>query len=452
MTDLVLVNSPVHDYSAYPRYRSSYSTPVGLLYVGTAATRAGFRVSIIDAEARQLSPEEILGEVGRLKPRMVGLNTFSVNLRVVERIAEVLQEVAPIVVGGPHIASMPAEHFYQNLTAARTLVVGDGERAIVEILSGRNPEDIAGTYWRDEADGLRMNVKRAEVDLDLLDIPDRGLLPAEPYVRDGARWADISISRGCIFTCGFCAGSCKSNGSSYRTRSLDKVREELEHLTACYGVSGVQIVDDLPFANRRSLEAFLDMIENAGHTFEWELNLPLGFLRSLPEATIDRLAGLGLTRVNFGIESGEYQIRKRMGKKIQDDALEELVQRIASLGVSMKAYFIVGFPSETEVETTATFALAERLSLLSSAEGSGLFNPRIFVFKPMPGSAMWRDLRLQGHAEADLLGFEDFVLDQERYRKHAWSSTGQYAECSPERLRHLINDFYNRVGTLGGTG
>lgn len=56
MSDLVLINSPIHDYSRYPRYTSSYSTPVGLLYVATAAKGAGFDVSILDAEEKQLTP------------------------------------------------------------------------------------------------------------------------------------------------------------------------------------------------------------------------------------------------------------------------------------------------------------------------------------------------------------------------------------------------------------
>lgn len=444
MAELLLINAPVHDYSSYERYTSSSSTPVGLLYLATAAKAAGHEATVLDAEARQLSPAEITGEIYRRRPQFVGLNAFSVNLRVVERVSEEVRGTATLIVGGPHISAMPAEHFETRLTAASVLVRGDGEAAVVELLDGREPQDITGIYWRGGAGSVFATQPRPEVALDVLPIPDRTLLPTDPYERDSRRWTDVSISRGCIFTCRFCAGSCRSNGSTYRRRSPANVVRELRYLKDDLAVDGIQIVDDLPFRNRSSLEDFLDMIEREDLRFLWELNLPLGFLRALPDELIVRLAAAGLRRVNFGIESGDYRIRKSMGKKIQDAPLEALVRRLAGLEVTMKAYFIIGFPDETKSETQATLSLARRLKFAHGEEAS-MFNPRVFIYKPMPGSAMWSELIRQGYAEQDLLEYEDFSLDREHFRKHAWASGVAFAQYTPAELRSLINEFYNQV-------
>ena len=224
MTELLLINAPVHDYSVYERYLSSSSTPVGLLYLATAAAAAGHEVTVLDAEARQLSPAEITVEIHRRRPRFVGLNAFSVNLRVVEQVSEGIRGAATLVVGGPHVSAMPAAPFEPRLTAASVFVRSDGEAAVVELLDGHEPQDIPGIYWRGGAGSVRATRPRPEVALDVLPIPDRALLPTDPYERDGRRWADVSISRGCIFTCRFCAGSCRSNGSTRACSSTSPCR------------------------------------------------------------------------------------------------------------------------------------------------------------------------------------------------------------------------------------
>ncbi|WP_395108859.1 B12-binding domain-containing radical SAM protein, partial [Actinomadura sp. SCN-SB] len=314
MLDLLLVNSPIHDYSRYPRYVSSYSTPVGLLYVATAAREAGFAVAVLDAEERQLTPAEIAAEIERREPRVAGLNAFSVNLAIAEEIADRVAPSIEIVAGGPHVSSMPPGHFAKRLNRARILVRGDGERTIVDILRGAHPLTIPGVYFRDGIGDVVPTRQEPPLDLDALPVPDRTFLATEPYLRDGRRWMDISISRGCVFACAFCAGSCRSNGTTYRRRSLGSVRAEIHHLLAKYRIEGLQIVDDLPFDGTARLEEFLDLVERDRIAVQWEINFPLQFLRRLSTTTIGRLARAGVVRLSFGIESGSFETRRAMGK------------------------------------------------------------------------------------------------------------------------------------------
>ncbi|URN09428.1 B12-binding domain-containing radical SAM protein [Actinomadura madurae] len=446
MSDLVLINSPIHDYSRYPRYTSSYSTPVGLLYVATAAKGAGFDVSILDAEEKQLTPAEIASEIDRRKPRVAGFNAFSMNFPIVEDITERIPGPVTVIAGGPHVSTMPPGHFAKRLGRARILVRHDGEQKIVDILKGVHPLTIPGIHFRDAIGSIVTTAQDAPLDLDALPIPDRTLLATEPYLRDGRRWMDMSISRGCVFACTFCAGSCRSNGTSYRRRSLGSVRREVHHLRERHGVEGIQIVDDLPFDGRASLEAFLDFLERDEITLQWEVSFPLQFLRRLPGETIARAAAAGVARLSFGIESGSFDMRRAVGKLSKEPELYEVVGTLTRNRIASKGYFIIGFPGESKAEMESTIDLARGLHAAGRLGAEHLFRPRVFMFKPMPGSALWTRLRAEGRTEREMLDYSDFEVDKEYFRKHAWGAATRYSLVDAAEIHQMINRFYSEIG------
>jgi anaerobic magnesium-protoporphyrin IX monomethyl ester cyclase len=446
MHDLILVNSPIHDYSRYPRYASSYSTPVGLLYLATVAREAGFRVKILDAEAEQLPPLEIAREINSAKPAAAGFNAFSINFSIVEQIIDAIAPSIKVIVGGPHVSNMLPAHFAKRLSRAEILVRHDGEGKILEILKGVDPSAIPGIYFRDASGNIVANKEGVALDLDSLPIPDRTILATEPYVRDGLRWMDISISRGCIFSCKFCAGSCKSNGTTYRRRSTQSARTELRHLQAHHGVEGVQIVDDLPFNGRAELEEFLAMLDRERIRLTWEINFPLQFLRTLSSEHFIRMRKAGIARLSFGIESGSYRLRRAMGKLVKDDKLFEIIEALTGNGISAKGYFIIGFPGESRTEMAMTIDLAKRLFEVGRVGEKSFFRPRVFMFKPMPGSALWAQLLAEGYSEEEMLDYADFHVDNDYFKKHAWGAAVTYSLLDPHEIQEIINAFYNDIG------
>jgi radical SAM superfamily enzyme YgiQ (UPF0313 family) len=446
MPDLVLVNSPIHDYSRYPRYTSSYSTPVGLLYVATAAREAGFEVTVLDAEERQLAPAGIAQLINAESPRVVGFNVFSINFSIVETITGMIDPPITVIAGGPHISTMRPAHFSARLRGVDVLVRNDGEEKIVEILKGAHPVTVPGVYFRDAIGDIVVTGEGRTLDLDELPVPDRSFLTTEPYHRDGRRWMDISISRGCVFTCRFCAGSCRSNGTVYRRRSVAAIRRELREVIPRYCLGGIQIVDDLPFNGHADLEEFLDLIDRDHLELQWEVNFPLQFLRSLSAPQIDRMACSGISRLSFGIESGSFTRRRTMGKVAKDDDLFRITTLLAASGISTKGYFIIGFPGESRSEMHLTLDLARRLHTTSRTDTRPMFRPRLFMFKPMPGSSLWTTLLAEGHSEADLLDYSDFHVDADYFKKHAWGTTARYSQVPPAEIHSMINDFYHDIG------
>ncbi len=447
--DLLLINTPIHDYRIYPEDSTSYSTPLGLLYLHSFVEQFGFECEVIDAEAARLSIEDIVSLIIERRPKYVGLNAFSVNFGYLRRIALAVEGAVGIIVGGPHVTLCSTEHLLQEFTFADYVVRGGGETALVKILSGCR--DIAlpnNVFFRTDGGRLYQGLvatTQQYTELSALVHPSRGVTPFEPYVSDGILWADIAISRGCKYRCAFCSGSSYSSGLAYSQRNIESTLEELLTLRANYNIGGIEIVDDLPFRNKDELLEFFDAISDSNLCFQWEMNLPIGLIRTLAAEQLQKLRERGLSRITFGVESGDEAIRYAMGKRVSNNEIVRICSSLSDAGISQKTYFIIGFPGESAGETLATIALAERIRTLSSYGAQ--ISPRLFVYKPFPGSALWKDLVLR-YSEDRLLNFIDFSLENSAYNKHAWMPQIQFCELPPSTLANMINDYYRGEDTV----
>ena len=84
--------------------------------------------------------------------------------------------------------------------------------------------------------------------MDEIPYPARHLLPLEQYDRTieflDAKPADVmSISRGCVFNCGFCETR-KLWGNICRGFSPERVIGEIEDLMARFGTKGIYFIND----------------------------------------------------------------------------------------------------------------------------------------------------------------------------------------------------------------
>lgn len=445
MIDIVLINSPIHDYTNYPKFATSYSTPVGLLYLATVLKENNFSVEIVDAEFKQLTPAEIAEIVNGKSPKYVGFNLFTVNYKIVEGITNLISDSIEIVIGGPHVSAMPITHFENHFKKVKVFVKNDGEYKLLEILNGTDLKNIPKIYFRENEKLFESSAEDFDIVLDELPIPDRTFLESEPYLKDGKPYMDISISRGCVFACTFCAGSCKTNGTTYKRRNIESIKNEILFLIKNYGIVGLEIVDDLPFYRSKDLDTFLDFIEHERLEVEWEVNFPFLFLRNLTPEQFQRISKNGIRRISVGIESGSEEIRKLSGKNIPEDELLRVMSELFNHSISTKGYFILGFPNEKKEQMNETIALAKKLFSMSFHNSEYLFRPRIFMYKPFPKTGLWTELVMNGYDVETLLSYADFEVDVKYFNKHAWGSTLQLSDVEPKEITDMINHFYTFI-------
>jgi anaerobic magnesium-protoporphyrin IX monomethyl ester cyclase len=440
--DLLLINAPIHDYDCYPRYDAVHSPPLGLLSIATSVDLAGFTVEVYDAELNQASPTQIRDLVQQRKPSWVGVNAFSVNIKVVRRVISLLEsESWRIVLGGPHITNVSNEHTINYFGNMPTFVRGDGESPMIDLLRGLPPSRISGVFTGSSQDGGH-STRSIFQDLSELPIIDRRFSDGEPFLRLQKRWFGLTLSRGCLFRCSFCAGSSYSSGMPYRSTSTARTLTELEYLIGLKA-SGIKLFDDLPFRGKRALTTFLgESYQRFGQSLSWDINFPLQYCMTLNNDDWSLLAQYGVYRLIFGVESADPTLRAALGKRVNDTGLWRVIRAASESQIALRLYFIIGTPGESAESTDQTIALATKLATLPDLTGPEPITCNVFAYKPMPGSQLWNNLLAKGYCEDQLLQYIDFETSVKIGQKYAWQSTLELSELTPRQLAERIDAFH----------
>lgn len=254
-------------------------------------------------------------------------------------------------------------------------------------------------------------------DINRLPFVDRQFLAEDPYqAGDGRLEANMVGSRGCPYNCTFCGAAANANPDvDIRTRHPDNILAEMLHLADRYGVTAFRFVDDLFLANPRFMRSCLALFndENVGDRFVWDATGRINVLSRATDDILDRMRTAGCREVALGIESGSERLLRYMGKKITPDMTERAVRRLTEGGISVKGYFIVGYPTETIDELDQTVTQVRRLwDITHNTPGS--FRASAFEFRPYPGTPEWHRLvNTHGYDPAALLDYEHVDLTAE---------------------------------------
>jgi len=410
MTDLVLINSPIQRYSS--DYRPDYKTtaPLGLGYLGTIARNAGIETEIVDAEAEKLSVEEIAQRANNMTPNVVGINVASTNFEIS---LDILGQIdAPHkIIGGPH-ATLKGE----ELVGDHLVVKGEAEDVFVDVV--RNPRT-----------GV-INAGRTE-NLDRLPFVDRTLFANDPYNYNGGREATISTVRGCPFSCVYCSVP-TINGRKMRVRSVGNVMAEIRQLQT-QGVDSVHFMDDIFNFDRTRVENFCDSLIGLG--ISWR---DLSRAELMDDALLEKMKKSGCYRLAFGVESGTPRILDYIGKCSDLGKIKRVFRKCRELGIETKAFFTLGYPTETEDEIGRTIDFSLEL---------GADEANYMVVRAFPGTPLYEEMKQRGFSDADLGRYEQFRSREEYVKYHVMnfrSLNGMPNERLDELVKEAHRRFYNR--------
>ena len=133
--------------------------------------------------------------------------------------------------------------------------------------------------------------------------------------------APIIITRGCPFSCTYCAGHLIS-GKKIRHRSIDKVIEEIKVLYYQYGIREIHIEDDNFTFYHDLVYEFCRKLKENHLNISW--TCPNGIrLDSLTKELLMAMKGAGLYGISVGVESGSDKILKDMRKSLTKEKIRE---------------------------------------------------------------------------------------------------------------------------------
>ncbi|KPK97371.1 MAG: hypothetical protein AMJ95_09465 [Omnitrophica WOR_2 bacterium SM23_72] len=252
-------------------------------------------------------------------------------------------------------------------------------------------EDIEGLIWRKHGD-IRINEKHFIRDIDSLGGVSWDLIKPQAYppAQHGAFFkkfpiAPIMVTRGCPYSCTFCAGF-NVSGKILRKRNVQNVISEIRMLHDDLGIREFHIVDDNFTLDKEYANNFLQALKATNLNMSWAV--PNGIrMDTLDDEILELMKETGLYLISLGIESGTDRILNLMKKNITVDKIKSSVAMIRRHGIEIAGFFIVGFPGETKEDIERTIDFSLELDLIRA---------NFFIYLPLPGSESFENLKRDG--------------------------------------------------------
>lgn len=346
--------------------RAGVFPPLNLALLAAIAERAGHEAVIIDAEVNCMRISEVVQRAQEIKPDIIAMTGKSPFFHLSRQTAAALKQVnpeIPIVIGGPHITIMEKKAFFSEFDYA---FIGECEDTWPEFLNrlekGKDISDIKGIIYRrkDEAVYTGQHVYKRE--LDKLPFPARHLLPMDKYylgtLQGRKNFTSIQSIRGCPWQCIFCA-SAALNTTSIGMRSAELVVQEMKHVVEVYGINHFMFVDDVLTLYPKHITEICDRIiaSNLKVTFEGSTRSNL-----ITEDLVIKMKEAGLTRLSFGLETVDTEMRKTMKKKVPLEHYTKANEILGKHDVEALNSVMLGLPGETPetIRKTLSFLRNDR--------------------------------------------------------------------------------------------
>lgn len=402
--------------------------------------------------------DRIACELYEAKADVIGFSSYIWNLKEIVALIRQLHPVCPnvkFVVGGPEV-SFEAEEFLLKHQEVDALVIGEGEKTFLELLTtwegGYDLSHVSGIAWNKSGKIVINSLRHASFDLN--DLPN-------PYTEKEdftGRLVYVETTRGCPFECQYCLSS-TLRGVRFlepeRFRTM--FRQLLEN-----GARTIKFVDRTFNADKRHAFRILDIVreesqlypdaqqirvhcEMAGDLFDDEW---LDYFRVYPS---------GLIQLEIGIQSTHKPTLKVVSRPQNFEEWKKYVPEILKLGIPLHLDLIVGLPAENWTNLRTSFndvyqvnPSMLQLGFLKVLKGSGLrlhSNDYGLVYTPDPPYTIL-ETPVLSHGEILQLQRMEDLLDK-------YYNSGKFTHALSEVLKlfptpfdfyHGFAEFWERCG------
>ena len=399
---IVLIN-PKPILEENERFYGQNWPPLGILLLGTILKKQGHQVRLLDQATNGIGFDKVLKWIKKEDPEVIGISTMTVGFLSSIKISQMVKKWNPnikIVLGHYHPTFCADKILKKYNHLVDYCVRGENEYIFSNLInylendSNSEPTDILGISYR--FNGKIKHNPDCPVNKNLNDLPflDRSLLKIQ-YRQNLAgielmdsKFATTFFTRGCPYSCTYCAVSRFSN-RQYRSKSPERLVEEFLYL-ASKRYSEVAFVDDNFSFNLKNVLKFCKLLRKENLDINWHVEMRVD---KVSRALFEQMVLAGCKSINFGIESANQRILNYYNKKITPD------QSLRAIKMAKKAkidfiigLFMLGAPFETlsECQNTIQFAL-----------NSGVDFFFLNVVETWPGIPMWDDLVSKGFINED---------------------------------------------------
>lgn len=395
--DILLVN-PGNRLEQFAKLNelATVGPPLGIGMVAAYLREHGISVEILDAEAEFWLPEETVTFIEKeYEPLIVGLTAFTTKMTAAGAIIRGVKERMPQVktlLGGHHASAIPRTTLQEEV--CDFVLCGEGYDAIVQLIQQlkekREHYTIDGIWYKDGGTIVNGGISRGPTDLDKLPFVAWDLLPmnkyrahhwqAWDYDLDTSRFAMISTTLGCPFSCEFCSVNVVYGKRSFRRRSAVHVVAELKLLVERYGIRHVEIVDDVFTINAHRTMEVCDGIIEAG--LGDKLNMwCFGRTDTVSPELMAKMKRAGINWIFMGFESGNDDVLLDVNKRQDVEQIKRANGIVREAGIHVGGNYIFGLPKDNHETMRQTLDMAKELNTEYA---------NFFLTMPYPGTNLYQ--------------------------------------------------------------
>lgn len=382
MKTVLLINSPISEYPSDAQERNI--PPFGLYYIAAELRKQNINVIIRDCVFEGISIDDLVKEINAERYNYVGINMFSMNIHIVQKIVDRIDDSIPVQIGGLIVGAMYQDIITWPVKNRLIMVIGEGEYITADLVNNTIKEKAIYKNGNREVYKVTKKSIYFPADISKTEIPFGEL--SKYYYRNKYNMIEghMIASRGCIYNCAFCGGANSRNADiTVRYLSKDSIQSGVGQLVNL-GVECVRLLDDLFLENRHHIEDAIDIFRH--FPVHWRAMAHVKSL--LPNADLfSALKESGCVELFVGIESGSPEIRKFINKVGTVNEIKQMVKKLLDAGINVKGYFMYGFPEETLEQMKQTYELADELSNYSSSKA--VFTTSVFEFRPYHGTKLF---------------------------------------------------------------
>lgn len=345
--------------------------PMRLGMAAALLKREEHDVSVIDANAERLTPEQV-------RARMPAADVFIFQSAaglinkdaVVADIAREKNKDVKVVLVENYVSPVFPERFLKDFPNIDVLVRGQVESVIPEIIKNLgNLENVKGIAFR--KDGQCVTPPEAEpvADVNALPFVAYDLFPMKKYsmsflvaplYEKTVPGICMRTSRDCPYECTFCViGSSIFRGYDKKWRVMQPARavDEVEHVNKTYGLPGFFFWDEtFTLDQKRAMKICEEIIKRNLKIF-WRC---LTRVDCVNPDLLAKMGEAGCRMIEYGIESGNKEVRHLMNKRFTNEQVVQAVSWTKKAGIRANCDFIVGMPWESRETLKETLSLAKQ--------------------------------------------------------------------------------------------
>ena len=419
----LVTKSSKKTYQKLSQTYSAIEPPTWALLLAESARSVGFKVNILDANAENLSEEEILKRIKDVSPKLICLvvygqnvNAGTTNMSGAIHTSEYLKKfiTTPISIIGSHVQALPLETL-KTEKSIDFVFTNEGVYSLRNLLklndfSPMSLSKIRGIAFRNE-NQLIINepeqvVPNEKMDIDLpgyawdllpyktkpLDLYRAPMWHAEYDFEKRTPYASLQTSLGCQFGCNFCMINIlnrddndeigvASNYSKMRFWTTNFIIKEFDKLIKM-GVKTIRIVDEMFLLNPKYYIPLCEQLAERNKDDSLRI-WSYSRIDTVKRPEILKLVrSAGIKWLALGIESGEKSVRLEVDKgKFEDVDVREVIQKVHEADINVMANYIFGLPGDTKETVKKTLDLSLELCTAGWNTYGAMALPGSFLYK-----------------------------------------------------------------------